>query len=245
MEIGIDAIAVALMFCWAGVVFLLAILFKKEHRRLKDNLEELKKTKISKYRRKCFSIEWERDQSRLKVIAARGIFIMIPMFVAGTIALISLWIFSTLGYAMFIPVIGFPIFLDNVFEMYRYSKAVRKEPLENLQSKDQEYMEVTMEVLATRSKIYSIVGVMFLTLAPFIPQLFNLLPSFVATYFRPAFLLVEKLGLALGLFVALIIFIALPTTLGVKYKWTIRQIKRPIEWIRSKRRTRERKKTSQ
>lgn len=229
-----DAIAIALMFCWAGVAFSQVILFKIGYRRLENKLEALKRVKTVKYRRKCFSIEWEMNQSRRKIIGARSFHVMIPASVASAITIILFSIFPNVGYAMFIPFIGLPIFLDNTLEMYRYSRAVQKVPLEILQDKDQEYMEAAIEILATSPKVYSIVGVMFLIAAPFIPQLFNFLPSFMREYTRPAFFLVEKLGVALGIFVMLILFIALPTTLVIKYKLVIRQMKRLIEWIRSK-----------
>lgn len=162
---------------------------------------------------------------------------MIPMGVAIVIALILLSIFPSLGYAMFIPFVGLPILLDNALEMYRYSRAVQKVPLEMLQDKDQEYMEEANEVLTTRPKTYLTVGVTFSIAAPFISQLFNLLPSLMTAYVRPTFFLSKKLGVVLGTFVMLMLFIALPTALLVKYKWTIRQImgmKHLIEWARSK-----------
>lgn len=229
-----DAVAIALTFCWSGVVFSEVILFTIGNRRLKDKLERFKRVKTTKYREKCFSIEWERDKGRRNIMGARGLHLMIPSSAAFLISFILFSIFPNAGYAMFIPFLGLPIFLDNAIEMYRYSRAVQKAPLEILQDKDKEYMEEALEVLATRPKVYSIVGTMFLIAAPFIPHLFNLLPSFMREYTRPAFFLVERLGIFLGLFVMLILFIALPTVLVVEHKWTIRQMKRLTEWMRSK-----------
>lgn len=232
---GIDAIATALMFCWAGVVFLLAILFEIQHRRLKSKLEALKKSNIGKYSIECFSISWDADQGRRKIIEARVIHIMIPTIIAFAIGLILFSIFPSLGYAMFVPFIGLPIFLDNALEIYKYSRAVQKVPLEKLQDKDREYIEDAIELLATRPIIYSIIGVIFSITAPFIPQFFNFLPSVIAAYTRPAFFLSEKLGI-IGIFV-IVLFIALPMALLIEYKWIIRQImvvKRLIELTRSK-----------
>ncbi len=227
-----DAIAIALMFCWAGIFSLLAILFKIQHRRLKDKLEELKGV-TTEYRRDCFSLNWEQKQIKRKSIGARSIYIMIPMGVATLIAFVILLILPSLGYAMFISYLGLPAFLDNALEMYRYSRAVRKEPLEKLQDKDREYIEYAIEVLAKRRMTYSILSFMFFVSGLFVPQLFNLLPYIMATYFSLAFLLVEKFGIGVT-FVILIPFIALPVTLALNYRWTIHQTKRLIGWIISK-----------
>lgn len=232
-----DGVAIALMLCWAGVVFLLAILFEIQHRRLEVKLEELKGAKGAKYSKKCFSISWEEGQSRRKIVGMRSSYLMIPMGAATVIVFILFSILPSLGYAIFIPLIGLPILLDNALEWYRYSKAVQKVPLEILQNKDQEYMEEASEVLTTRLKIYLIIGVTFSIAAPFIPQLFNSLPDLMAAYSRPAFFLFEKLGIILGTIVMLMLFIALPISLLVNYKWTIRQImgmKHLIGWVRSK-----------
>lgn len=230
-----DAIAIVLMFCWAGIVFLLAFLFEKQHRRLRDKLEELRGLETTKYRRKCFSMEWDESQSRRRIIVARSIYALIPMSVAGVIVLSLLSIFSSVGYAIFVPLLGCPLLLDNAIDMYRYSRAVQKVPLQILQDIDQDYMEEATEVLTTRPKLYFIVGLLFSVAAPFTPQLFNLLPFIMSAYARPAFFLVEKLGILLGIHVMLILFLALPTALLIKYKSVIRQMKRLTEWMRSKR----------
>lgn len=235
-----DAIAIALMLCWAGIIFLLAILFRKGYRRLEDKLEELKGT-TTEFRRDCFSVKWEQNLSKRKIIVVRSILFIIPMVVAGVIVYVSLHFYISLGYAIFIPFLGLPILLDDAFEMYRYSRAVREVPLEMLQDKDMEYMEEAIEVLATKPKIYFIAGLIFSVAALFIPQLFNLLPQIMTEYFRLALLLSEKLGI-IGPFAILVPFIALPTALLIKYKWTIRQImtiKRIIQSIKSKLRTNE------
>lgn len=229
-----DVIAITIMFCWAGVIFLFAILFKKEHRRLEDKLEKLKGAETTKYSRKCFSIEWDASQGRQKILAARSFFLLIPMFVAMGIAFLALSIFPSLGYTMFLPFLGSPLLLDDAFQMYKYSRAVQKVPLEMLQDRDQEYMEAAMAVLMTKPKIYFILGLLFTFAAPLSSQLFNLAPLIMAAYAGSAFFLVEKLGLPLGINLMLILFICLPTALLIKNKWTIRQLKRPIVWIISR-----------
>ena len=209
MEIGIDAIATALMFCWAGVAFLLAFLFRTEKRKLENKMKTLK---TIEYSRKCFSIEWNEDQGKQKVIVARWIYVMIPFFVGIIMASILLSILHSFGYAMFVAVIGFPMFLDDVFAMYSYSRNVRKE--ERLQKKDREYMEIALKVLASRLKIYLIIGLVLSIAALFTPQLFNLIPFVVANLFRLPFLFAEKFGIG-GAFLAAIIYVVMITLLGL------------------------------
>lgn len=222
VEIGIDALAIALMCCWAAAVFLLSVLFEIERRKLKDKLETLKTVE---YRRRCFSIDWWEGRGRLKIIGASGIHLVIAIVAGIYITDILFWIFRDLGYALFVAAIGLPIFLDFVFEEYSFSRRVRKE--KELQANDKEYMEDALKVLTSRARIYSIVGVVFLVAAPFTPQLFNLLPFVIANFARLPFLVAEKFGVG-GVILAGIVFTIMIKFLDIR--WVIRQIRRGIHY---------------
>jgi len=215
-----DTIAIALTLCWAGVFFLLTILFEVEKRRLEKKLEVLKGAKTTRWWRRCFSIDWEEDRNRRKIIAARGILCVIIMYASLFIGYLSIRILGTFGYAMFVPFLGIPILMDNGFDMYSYSRKVRKEPVEKLQDKDQEYMMEAIEVFAKRRIIYLILGFVFFVVAPSIPLLFNVLPLVIGL---PLLLPAYMLGPVLG-FYAAILFFVLPMALLIKYKWVIQQM---------------------
>ena len=227
LETGIDAMAIAFMFCWAGVAFLLSVLFEIERRKLKNKLRTLETVG---YCRRCFSVDWWEVRGRRKIIGGRSIHMVIAIVAGIYIADILFWVFRGLGYALFVASVGLPIFLDFVFEEYSYSRRVRKE--EELQGKDREYMEDALKVLASRAGIYSIVGTVFLATAPFTPQLFNLLPIIISNFARLPFLVVKKFG-AVGVIIAGIVFVVMLKFLDVK--WIIRQLRKMISLTRSMR----------
>jgi len=132
-----------------------------------------------------------------------------------------------------VPFIGLPIFLDHALGMYKYSRAVLKVPVKQMQPKDLEYMEDAMKVLETRPKRYFILGTAFSIAALFIPQFFNTLPIIVAAYARLGLLLVEKLPFFLG-FALIPVFIGLTTLLIFKHKWVIWKMKCLKEYIMQK-----------
>lgn len=220
LETGIDAVAIAVMFCWAGVAILLSVLFEIERRKLKNKMSTLKTVG---YRRRCFSVDWWEGRGRRKIIGGRSIHMVIAIVAGIYIADILFWVFRDLGYALFVAAIGLPIFLDFVFEEYSYSRRVRKE--EELQAKDKEYMEDALKVLASRAGVYSLVSVVFLVAAPFTPQLFDLLPLVIANFARLPFLMVEKFGVV-GVIIAGIVFVVMLKFLDVR--WMIRQLRKVI-----------------
>lgn len=220
------------MFGWAGFIFLVALMFEIEKRKLKNKLTALKREE-QRYLRDCFSVTWDWAQNRRKIIGARGVYPIIINIAYLLVGLVIFWVFSDLGYAMFVALLGTPILMDNSFEMFRYSRDVRKQSLQKLQEKDKEFMEEAIRVLGARPKIYVIIGFIFLIAAQFIRQIFNLLPFVVAEYARLPLLMAERVGLVIGIFVV-ILSIALPTALVVKHEWTILQLERVTSWISSK-----------
>ena len=229
LEIGTDAFAIFLMFCWAGIIFLMAFLFEREHRRLKDNIEMIKRAKIARWRVQCMSANWKIKQPRRKIIAPRSHFMW--MIVAGgwILAVVLFQILGTFKYAMFVPLLGLPIFLDDALEMYRYSRFIRGQPLEKLQVKDLEYMEEAIGVLAKKPRIYLTVGLMFLIAAPFIPQTFKfLLPFIIAEgakiLFRVSEYCISAFGLGAGLAIGLSLTVFLMACVVVLVSWIVSKL---------------------
>lgn len=221
MEMGL--LAIAIMYIWAGFFAALTILFAIQYRRFMKKLGTMEVSDT--YIRKVWSFDWEEKKSRRKIIAARGIYMWIIISSAWAAGGVGIYILGTMGHALFVLFLGFPVFLDSeAFLALQYSVDIIKES-PALQSQDKEYITEVLSILKTRSMLYAILSAVFFLVAPYISLVFGLIPPIIASLLgRPIFYLIEKFGIIVG-FPLSILFYASVLTLTL---WTISQISRLI-----------------
>ena len=201
MPIDIDIAAIVIMESLGVFSFLMAYLFFRQRRRIRDKqrafLDDLKRQVISERGDgKCFSFEWVMDNIVYKprkllnatplLMAAVGFLCAIFYYGIGPHIFVNL---LRLGYAVVIALMGITILLwTDAFQAYNYTDAIHKVRMEQLDKADHAYMELAREALEKAFLRFVSLGVAFALFAPFIPQIFNgvvyVLSSYATVFFQ-------------------------------------------------------------
>lgn len=211
--------AIAILESLGVVSFLMAFLFFRQLRRIKDKqraILDAQKRQVMSERAdgKCYSYEWVMDNV---VHKPRKVLDATPLLLATISLLMAVFIFGILphifanvirlGYGAVIALIGIPILLwTNAFEAYSYTNAIRKVATEQLDKEDQSYLELAREALEKAFLRFVSLGVAFALLGPFIPQIFNSVVYALVFYLGIFFVATEttlRVSQVLGIIVAL------------------------------------------
>lgn len=213
MLIDIDTLSIVLLESFGIFSFLLAFVFFKKSRKIRDKQELLKKTlekaTVDDVWSSCYSYKWVMSHT----LKPRKLLEATPFLAIGVFFLTALLFFIfipllSIGYLALVALIGIAILFEtDAFEAYSYSRSLQKAPLDHLKGEDQSYMELAKEALENAIIRFLIIGIIFAIAGPFIPQIFDgLIYAFVA-YTRIMFQTTEasKWISALALVVALIL----------------------------------------
>ncbi|MFQ6086854.1 MAG: hypothetical protein ACE5OV_02425 [Candidatus Bathyarchaeia archaeon] len=191
MPIDVHVIAIILMEGFGAVFFLSAFMLIKRFRGIGGKLEALqealKRAAVTGERRDgpCYSYKWaiSHTMKPRKMWHVSPFLIFYVTFLIGVVAFTFFIILSSVGYALFISLIGAAILFEtDAFEAYSYGKAVQKVELDRLSEEDQSYMEIAREALGIGAIRFILAGVTFAVAGPYIRQIFNSLCYALASY---------------------------------------------------------------
>ena len=233
LPIDIDIAAIVIMESLGVFSFLMAFLFFRQRRRIRDRqrefLDALKRQVISERGDgKCYSFEWVMDnivhKPRKLLNATPLLFATVVFLLAVFSGRIGPYIFANLlrlGYAVVIALMGIAFLLwTDAFQAYNYTDAIHKVGMEQLDKEDQSYMELAREALEKAFLRFVSAGVAFALFGPFIPQIFNGIVYVFTSYATVFFQASEvsfKISTALGILIVLILpglMLFLPEFLG-------------------------------
>lgn len=195
MLIDVNIAAIVIMESLGVFSFLMAFLFLRQRQRIRDKqrafLDALERQLASERSDgKCYSFEWVMDNI---VHKPRKLLNATPLLFATATFLLAVFfcgigphIFASLlrlGYAVVIALMGIAILLwTDAFQAYNYTDAIHKVGIEQLDKEDQSYMELAREALEKSFLRFVSVGVAFALFGPFVPQIFNGVVYFFASY---------------------------------------------------------------
>lgn len=233
LPIDIDIVAIVIMESLGVFSFLMAFLFFRQRRRIRDKqrafFDALERQVISERGDgKCYSFEWVMGNI---VHKPRKLLNATPLLLATLIFLLSFFVYGIgpyiiasllrLGYAVVIALMGIAILLQtDAFQAYNYTDAIHKMEIEQLDKEDQSYMELAREALEKAFLRFVSVGVAFALFGPFIPQIFNAVVYVFMMYLTVFFQTSEtsfKVSTVLGALIVLILpglMLFLPEFLG-------------------------------
>ncbi len=204
-----EIISIILVESLGIVSFLLALIFFEQSRKISDTQEGLKKATVDKVRNgPCYSYKWIishtlKPRKMLKAtpsLAVLAYFIMWFWFF-----FLGPWIFFYVTpYLAFTALIGIIILLKtDAFEAYSYGRAVQKAPLDHLNGEDQSYMELARKALEKAVIRFLIIGIIYVVVGPFIPQIFDGLIYVFGMY--TVIIFESEVSLEISIFLAFVI----------------------------------------
>lgn len=220
MPIDIDIAAIVIMESLGVFSFLMAFLFFRQRRRIRDKqrafFDAMKRQVISERGDgKCFSFEWVMDnivyKPRKLLNATPFVFATVSLLLAVFYYWIGPYIFASLlrlGYAVVIALMGTAILLwTDAFQAYNYTDAIHRVGMEQLDKEDHIYLELAREGLEKAFLRFVSMGVAFALFGPFIPQIFDGF-VYVFTFYATVFFQASEASFkVLSVFGALIVMI--------------------------------------
>lgn len=219
MPIDVHLVAMLLMEAFGVAFFLLAFMLINRFRGIGGKLEALqealkKATRISERRDgPCYSYKWAMSHTMKsrKMWHVSPFLAMYMTLLIGVVGFTFFIIFSSIGYALFIALIGAAILFETeAFEAYGYGKAVQKVELDQLGEEDQSYMEIAREALGMGVIRFLMAGVIFAVAGPYIPHIFDSLSYALASYMNIFLFQPVEASWKTSQFLAMLIAIILP-----------------------------------
>ena len=189
MPIDIDFVAIVLMESVGIFFFLITLIFWRQIRRVEGKIESLQDalkkagTMWKGVEGRCYSFDWVITKSHQNLVAARASLMILAALLPIVVVPFIFLIFYNIGYALFIPLVGLAIFLDeDAFEAYNYIKAILKVADDRLDVEDQEYLEIARKTLVMATIRIVVAGITIITVGPFTPTIVNSLCFGLALY---------------------------------------------------------------